>query len=916
MKLRGLRVKLSLVIIVPLFLGVLLTSVAPVIYLQITYPKLMENYKSKMIDHQKDILLDISYLLASSCKFSYIQKVFNFVNIGGDLINEYLFYGLETNTTLDYEKIYINSNQVNEDNECAVDISIWNYQNSHNTSELSSTTMRNLMTDVILDPIIKASGHVGLLIEGFNASSNCKDRKIKSLYKQSYITSSNDGLFYMNPPAWNSSNHYMNCDSENSCSYCNQSIKGSYYEPRCRNFYTETIEQNTFDAILIKPYNFTNDIVGQSVCRGIWNYTNSEMILVLCTDFATNDIYQKQLVRLMNSGSTYTYVLNTNGSTLSYRDQSSVFWENITKLEFGNNKNEINQFNKKILPLFQNHLTEFKYYTKNNQKMMIAVAPIDLITSTSLNIKHIASIGVVMAKNHLEKKFDDLSSTCNEYLYIDLGLHLSLLLPILVFCVVLTDKITKNILEPIDRLAKMLQKMTQGDLAIDIMATYEPSPLEIHSLYKVFDKLRVVLRFKSISAGNLTEGLFIYSQALELFENFGNERGVEFCYRELGYICTRIQKWEEASEYLDNSLKLALKLNIYDDEEIAKRKTQTAKAYFKAKLNKNYAMNLFAEAIDTYSKIKNSSRIVLCLLDVAENLLESQELTESLLDYIEKKLKDCDNSEQTLSNQKFLFLKASFLYSQKKLREACYLLSNIIDLHSDFIPEIWIKSTDLLIKICKECSVDSKILIPLHLHKHSIRKDIVLIVSETLNKGPISWLLPKFLKSILDSNDRLSLLQFKDTVKIKFNLTKFPLKIFSLEKEEPEDENLSDKKLLYDCIQEGFRQLRVNLLLRDYKEIKEYMIIVTDCVDNGSRTTFKEFVNMVEMGRIEVIVVNCYLNERIFDGLKMATDKCTLFHAKYEEQLNIMFRQIEAYMCPSKEVYLCDETSNSSANNK
>ena len=701
----------------------------------------------------------------------------------------------------------------------------------------------------------------------------------------------------------------MNCKKGNTCGFCDHNVTESYYEPRCRDFYTKTMEENTFDAILIEPYNFSDGSIGQSVCRGIWNYTDSEMILVFCTDFGITDMYQNQLIKSINQGSTYTYVLNTNGGTLSYKNYLSVVNQNITKLEFGNNKEEIKEFNKKILPIFKDHLTEFKHYTKDGKKMMIAISPIDLITSTSLNVKHLASIGVVMAQSHLEDKFENLMATCSKFLYVDLILHVALIIPILVFCVVLTDKITKNILLPIDRLAKILKRMKQGDLAIDIMAAYQPSPLEIHSLYEVFDKLRVVLRFNSISDGNLTEGLFIYSQALELFGNFGNERGVELCYRELGYICMRIEKWEEAAEYLNNSLRLALKLEIYCDEEIALRKTQTAKAFIKARFDKNYAMNLFAEAIDTFGKSNNSSRIVLCLLEVAENLLETQELTVSLLDYIEKKLKDCEAFEQALSNQKFLFIKASFLYSQKKPREACCLLSNIIDLHSDYILEIWIKSTDLLIKICRECSIDSKFLKPLHLHNQSIRKDIVLIISQSLNKGPISWLIPKFLKSILDSNDRLSLLQFKDTVKVKFNLTKFPLKIFSLDREEVIEENPSEKRLLYDCIQEGFRQLRVNSVLRNCRQIKEYMIIVTDCIDCGSRSTFNEFVSMVEVGRIEVVVVNCYLNERIFDALKLATDKCTLFHAKFEEQLSFMFKHIEAYLCPNKLVYVGDDNS-------
>jgi tetratricopeptide (TPR) repeat protein len=497
-----------------------------------------------------------------------------------------------------------------------------------------------------------------------------------------------------------------------------------------------------------------------------------------------------------------------------------------------------------------------------------------------------------------------LRANGKDMMKVQLIIQLCILVPILIFCIILTDKITKNIIQPIDRLAKILKKMKEGDLAVDIIASYEDSPQEISCLYEVFDKLRVVLRFSAISPENMTEAFFVYSQALNLFIKFGNERGIEVCNREIGYICFKKKQWEISSYYLNESLILAMKLGIYSEEEIARRKSETAKAYIKAGINRGYAMNLFGEALQTFQSYGDSTRVVMCSIEVAETSLEVKELDLPLLDFIEKNLEKCHNFERTIANQRFLFIKSSFLKSIGNYKEACILISNILELHSDFIPEIWLNSINLLISICHEKGIDWSKIEPLRSFRRFNRKDIVLIVSDSLTKGLISWNLQRFLKSILEENDRMSMLQFGSTFKVNFNLTRFPLNIIDLH----EAKLITDeKRVLYDCIQEGFRQLRVNSLFKKKDGVcKECIIIITDCVDLGSKSKFQDFIKIVENSDVEVIVVNCYLEVRVFESLRMATEKCSIFHIKYQEQAKIVLKEIEAYLCPYKEVYLVD----------
>ena len=902
MKIKGLRQKISFVLIVPLAIGILLTTLAPFIYLLMYYPNFLNDYTDKMISNQKNTLIQISSLAAKGISYSYVQKIFNFINVGGDLMDQYLFYGLDTSQNINKEKVFYNYKAT----DVPKNASVWIWRDVIEYDDLSNMTKANLDTAAIFDPIMKAITQVGITSYSKSSDPQGLTANKDETFRQNYIAFSNDGLFYMNPLS-NASTSDTCFDStiKPNCSSCVENHNISYYDPRCRIFYNATLHDDTFEAILIDPYSYAGGNTGQSVCRGQWNFTSSDLVLVFCADFGTGDIYEKNLVDLLNKGPTYSYVLNVHGELMAYKSLDlSGNKKKIEQLEFNGDSSESESFRKKMLPLFENQVSEFKYYTKDGNKMMAAVSPIMMQSSSKGNIDHIASIAIVMKKSHLESKFNDLKSTCTRIMYIQIIIQLILLIPILVFCVILTDNITKSIICPIDRLAQILKKMKEGDLAIDIIASYVASPSEISILYEVFDKLRVVLRFNAISPDNMTEAFFVYSQALNLFIHFGNERGMEVCNREIGYICFKQKQWETSAYYLNSSLELAKKLNLYPDEEIARRKTETAKAFIKTGNNHTYAMNLFAEALDTFSKINDSTRIVLCLIEISETLVEANELTSPLLDFIERNLEYCENYERSVINQRFLLIKSSYLKNNKKYKQACVLISNILEMHADFIPDIWISAVNLLIEICRDNGVDWSYIAPLRSVGRFIRKDIVLIMSDSLAKGPISWILPRFLKSILEENDRLSMLQFGSSYKVKFNLTRFPMKIFTLE-----EQGLitNEKRLMYDCIQEGFRQLRVNSLFKKKdSSCKEYVIIVTDCVDLGSESKFVDFIAQIERTDVEVVVVNCFLEERIFDALKLVSEKCLIFHIKFQEQARIVFKEIEAYLCPYKEVYLVD----------
>ncbi|OMJ66686.1 hypothetical protein SteCoe_36395 [Stentor coeruleus] len=504
-----------------------------------------------MIDNQRETILKESSLISNVTGVGYMQTILNGVNIVSDVVEEYLFYGISTNDYLNNKSIYqysydFNNERVlsNTTSKTFYNISIW-YSPDNVTNP---SVITNLNNSAIFNTIIEAFAMNGMFI--------------KNTFCSSYLAYQSNGFFYRYPSLYmnysekgcvsNDKSDYggpvysKNClgiKNCTTCSFCkdpNDKNFEPYYDPRCRSFYNYTYTQKMNQAIITAPYIFESAATrGQSACRGQWNFTTTQLVLVYCVDYLLNDILLTDMIGLSNNENKYAFILDSYGNVIDYRNNKTLSPDDddILALEFQNNTEERNYFNQTILPLFENQRTEVKDYMKNGEKMMIAVTPIMMITSSdNTKLQHMASVGVVMKKSSLESKFDILRHRLNSVLLINIYLSAGLLVLIAIMSVIWTHKITGSIVSPIDHLLTILKRMKNHDLDIDILESYQPSPPEVASLYKVFDELRVVMRFSDLENIEMTKATLITSQALHLFTKFGNKKGMKVCYRQLGYI--------------------------------------------------------------------------------------------------------------------------------------------------------------------------------------------------------------------------------------------------------------------------------------------------------------------------------------------------------------------------------------------
>ncbi len=116
----------------------------------------------------------------------------------------------------------------------------------------------------------------------------------------------------------------------------------------------------------------------------------------------------------------------------------------------------------------------------------------------------------------------------------------------------------KSAVQPLDELAETLDHMFEGDLKMEIRA-HTVCPADISALYQVFDKLKVALRFSELNffTSNPATAEINLCQALQLFQQFKNERGAGQCWWHLGHLHVKCGRMQEARSCFKSALEMA-----------------------------------------------------------------------------------------------------------------------------------------------------------------------------------------------------------------------------------------------------------------------------------------------------------------------------------------------------------------------
>lgn len=884
MRIKGLRKKTSLVVIIPLLIGVILTRVAALIPTYIFYPDMLNNYAKDMIRNQKGYLQNSSYILSKIASVNYVQQLTNSINIGGDLMQLHYFYGLKVKKNLNASSLILNFNEYLEKypNQPRLwNQSMWFLDNYTSFDQLPLSGQIDLNNSVIFDTVVRAI-------------SSLTNKILKKTYSTSYLTFSDVGLYCTNP------SRYSNFSSTSSC----RLEADGYYDPRCSLFYNQTlIQKGISNAVIIQPYIYEgNTTYGQSVCRAQWNYTNSNMIMTYCIDFnisdylSMNSVYQGQY----KDYHIYSYIVNNKGLVLQYNNtfDRKMINKNISSFEIPHkDSKDFKSYTQKIMPLFLYQNTKLTHYTLKGKKMLLSVSPVMMTISSPASPYHYASVALVMRNEYLENKFNDLKSSCNHILDIGNIVGGVLVFFIILVCAVLTDALSKSLISPIDDLVIILNRMLEGDLEVDIMASIKPSPKEIKVLYGVFDELRVLLRFSSIHTKDLTQSALIYSQALKLFTQFGNKTAMEICNRELGYICVQKELWLEASEFLYSAYQIFVTYPDIKPIDLVRRKLEVAASLVYSKERLNSGLQFIAEIFDELKKMDLNSEVCEIFIELAEIVYEAGAKSSKFFKDLHHFINVCDFLDKGVVRQRFLYIKALYLRNNKNKQEACMTIMTLFEEFKTYVPVLRMKCINMI----KEFGISTEMQLQLSKYnpcERPVNKDIVLIISNSLAQEGISSKIIMFLESIINKNDRLALVQCYSKPLLVFNLTKLPMKIMKFRNIE-----FCIEFAFLDAMKVAIRQLEIKENFSYFNRKRQsWIVVVTDLEDSGSVTSAETIFENLKAQDISVLIINLSMQNQLFTSICGLNDFSTIYEDVNYENIDDILLEIMAYMCPEKEV--------------
>lgn len=508
------------------------------------------------------------------------------------------------------------------------------------------------------------------------------------------------------------------------------------------------------------------------------------------------------------------------------------------------------------------------------------------------------------------RKVDMLKDDCRRLLWTEYALFGGLMILIAIFGYFLTKSISNSIVTPIDKLEEILQRLINHDLTLDIMEQYEPGPPEIDALYEVFDKLRVVLKLNDPSQFRQeTNALMNYAQALNLFRDFRNKKAMELCYRELGNIHFRCERFQEAALSYYNSYRLAKQIEGFSESEMARRKTQTAKTMLIAGVRRDEAMDMFNEALVFYiNNSIDSIDIVLCLLDKVEGLFAIGEIPEDVLNEAEKIIKRRFSVNlQDILQQRYLYFRAMQYETKKEFQTACRLYVMCLEGFMEYDPIIRKKTLDRLIRIFKKKNLPTDGLVSLKAEMIDKSKDLALIVDTRLDSVEMNYFMLELISKIVDPKDRLSIINYDDEFHVHFNLTKKPTKNIKFPKLDLI--NQTGKTLLYDGVNAGldqlfaFKSINSTFFLGKEDIPHKYLILICSDGDNGSQMNEVLLKSKIAETGVIFIALSIHSNPDSITKLESVisiSSRGLMLTATSIIEIEKSFHKLAAFICPSK----------------
>jgi tetratricopeptide (TPR) repeat protein len=891
---------------VPLALGIVMTTAVSWIPIYILFPERVEEVTNQMIREEREVLADLSRA-AGSVTHRMVQSPLDFLLLITLFEEKYRQGGVEAKER--FEMQFVNGEMLalgkevppgyDQLSQVSYQASTW-YINPNQTAytELAPSTQADLRSCAVMD-------FLSLPCVSFPQTP----------IPQVYRAYASTGLMYLSP-AQNKS-YYLSYSGDPPCAL--------YFDPRCRPWFRQVQASPQRDlASVTAPYLFAGSrALGQTACAGDWN--DEELVTVTCVDFY---LTTELVVSQEGSWNVYSYILDWKGAVYAHPsiNRTSAKPQSITELELPDcSASEVAYYEEHIVPLFLAGKSAIGAYTRNGKRMLIAVSPIYLNLNAKGDSAFRLSVGVVLAERVLRDHTDSLKAASSQVLELGLILVAGTLVVAIGLGLYLSRHLTHSIIKQIGELSDIVERMSAGDLGVLIEPKTEELPAEIAQLYPMFARLKTILKFaKSSPNASDTDALVTNAQAMRLFAEVHNQLGTSECAVRMGHLHFTHKRFEEALACYHQAYNLAKELAGSDskyEELLLNRELALTRALLIVSPNAQQltlAIDLMNSLAHHYSLLGDPAGLVNCLLNTALaycKLGNLEAAKSKLMQGSEAVIRGGENwtIPCEILHQRALFVEGFILYSEGRHYEAAEILTLSLEQYDHSDSKTRKFALTYLELIFQQHSLDHSTLSALLAVYQCTANDVIFVLDAShsmagikLKKATIAIL--KFFDKWIKEEDRFSIILAQKIPKILFNLMEKGKNTAFLRGQIGLYSEAKGGTAFFDGLRAAIRELSLMPESEESSELlgealdplpsrKKWIVGLLDGEDNASKCSFSRLMRRLSESQVNLAVLGLQVDSQAeMKALCAATASGLFVPCKGLEDLPLAFDTVGRWL--------------------
>jgi len=579
-----LKEKMRVQILIPIILGVLVTSAIISFVIYYSAPRWVEQVEDASLQLEGQNLKSLANSAGYVAQL-LLQKVSNDMLVIDNLLSKTVDGTLELNPTVKSNASYFaGSREVSEYKESVMPL-IPNFDYETNTSYLRtgwfvigpSASVDAFNEDYSSVPTDYQSYYEKILAT-LSTMTTVYDPKIYSTIYGPYVRTVGSAFgLYFEYPLKAIYNQYVNYDL----------VKGeTYFTFETRPYYLQITSSSVKSHIVqfLYPYKFIADFsLGYTACINTKIATNERMLT--CIDYLPDTIQEFIEAAALQKNASYFIIEKASSKIImfpNFTDLVDQSYPNITQAEFNQTTlttQEAYDFDVNFQSFLKTYDQDSKFtmsYTKGGVEYILSLCIFEVKVSNDASVAAVEyAVGLTIPLTTLQTEFGALEQDVKKPIIIEIIILIVIIIALFLFAHIMIGWVSKIITAPIAKLSFLLREIENPNIVeeddkeenknrkleiiLRCIPNIESLSSELAELHKRFTLLKMSSQYtkEAETAVNDGDAIIKYSQALNIHKEVGNTYEIGIVYTNIANIHYRNGNYQEANRFYEQAINMS-----------------------------------------------------------------------------------------------------------------------------------------------------------------------------------------------------------------------------------------------------------------------------------------------------------------------------------------------------------------------